>query len=65
MAEEEEPKIINAFPIRDSNDQAPMKNINPSSFQTFMGLVLKTLTPLSLSLKWFVEPMSIYLIPKS
>ena len=29
MAEEDEPQTINEFPIRDFEDQAPMKNINP------------------------------------
>ena len=33
----EEAQNINEFPIRDSKDQAPMKNINPSALPNFHG----------------------------
>ena len=62
MAEEEDPQISSEFPIMDSEDQDPIKNNNLSIFQNFHGLVTKYQTPLSLSSRWSVGLMIIYLM---
>ena len=41
MEEEEEPHVNYDFPIRESNDLSPMKNINPTALTKFHGFSSK------------------------